>query len=133
MKKIVVIFALLISSSLVWQSCSKDGDLFGDGNSRDSFVGNWSVTDQCSKQTYGVDIKLNDNNSSEVIIVNFANTGKPANAVVAGTSITVEKQDVGGGYTVNGHGKINGSTITWSTYNFETEANLFECTANFTK
>jgi len=133
MKSIVLIIALLVGSSLVWQSCSKEGDLFGEEDSRDSFVGTWSVNDQCAKQSYGVDIKLSDNNSSEVIIMNFANVGKPANAIVAGTSITVAKQDVGGGYTVNGNGKINGSTIVWSTYNFETEANEFECTATFKK
>jgi len=133
MRSIIIVFALLMSSSLVWQSCSKEGDLFGDGDSRESFVGNWSVSDQCSKQSYGVDIKLSESNSSEVIIVNFANVGRSADAIIAGSSITVEKQDVGGGYTVDGYGKINGSTIVWSSYNFETEANATKCTATFKK
>jgi len=132
MKKLVVIFAILFGGALLWQSCTKDGDLLGGGDSRDSFIGNWAVTDECSKQTYGVDIKLDDNNSTEVIIQNFANLGRPVSAIIAGTSITVGSQTVGD-YKVSGQGKLNGSVISWSSYNFESESDATECTAVFKK
>ena len=132
MKKIIIIFALFLSGSLIWQSCSKDSDLLSGGDLRESFVGNWSVTDQCSKQTYGVDITLNENNSTEVIIMNFANLGKAVNAIVGGSNITVAKQSTGE-YTVSGQGKLNGSVISWSTYDFESEAEATKCSAVFKK
>ena len=131
MKKLIIIFALLLSGSLIWQSCSKDSDLLG-GDSRESFVGKWTVTDQCTKQTYGVDIKLNENNSTEVIIVNFVNLGKAVNAIVAGSTITVENQS-DGEYTVSGQGKLNGSVISWSSYDFDSESETIKCTAVFKK
>ncbi|MCK5775583.1 MAG: hypothetical protein KAH25_05380 [Bacteroidales bacterium] len=132
MKKLIIIFTILLSGSLIWQSCSKDGDLLGGGDSRESFAGSWLVIDQCSKQTYGVDITSNEDNSTEVIIVNFANLGRSVNAIVAGNSITVEKQSAGE-YTVNGQGKINGSVISWSSYDFQTDADETKCTAVFKK
>jgi len=132
MKKLIIIFVLLLSGSLIWQSCDKDSDLLGGGDSRESFVGNWAVADECSKQSYGVDITLSDNNSAEVIIMNFANLGKSVNAIVAGSSITVEKQPAGE-YTVSGHGKLNGSVISWSSYDFESQSEATKCTAVFKK
>lgn len=132
MKKLIIIFTILLSGSLIWQSCSKDGDLLGGGDSRESFVGNWSVTDVCSKQTYGIDITLNDDNSAEVNIMNFANLGRSVNAIVAGSSISVAKQSAGE-YTVSGQGKLNGSIISWSSYDFETESEVIKCTAVFKK
>lgn len=133
MKKLILIFGLLVGSALLWQSCTKEDSILDDGDSKDSFVGTWNVNDQCSKQTYGVDIKSDEGNSTQVIIVNFANLGKSATAVIAGNNIYVENQEVGSGYSVSGNGKLTGSIISWSSYNYETEAELVECTAIFSK
>jgi len=131
MKKLILVFGILLGSAILWQSCTKEDSILDDGDARESFVGTWVVSDQCSKQTYGVDIKLDDDNSTQVIIVNFANLGKSAKAVIAGNNIYVENQDVGNGYSVSGNGKLTGSIISWSSYNFETDAELVECTATF--
>jgi len=133
MKKIMVILGIIISSAILWQSCTKDDSIIGDADARDAFIGNWSVTDVCSKQTYGVNITANPNNSAEVIIENFANLGNSATALIAGNSIYVESQEIGNGYTVNGNGKLTGELIAWSAYNFESEGESNECTATFTK
>ena len=133
MKKLVIILGILISGMLLWQSCTKDSSLTGDIDAREAFVGNWSVTDVCSKQTYGVNIQLNANNSAEVIIENFANLGQSATAVIADNSIYVEKQDVGNGYSVSGNGLLSGEVIAWPAYNFETDGESTECSATFKK
>jgi len=133
MKKIILILAVTIGSAFVWQSCTKDGDLIGGGDTRESYIGVWSVSDQCSKQTYAVDIKEDEQNTTQVIIVNFANYGKPVTAVVADNTIYVGKQDIGNDTFVSGNGKLNGAMISWSSYNIETEGDLEECTATFQK
>ena len=133
MKKILLIIGILLSSALLWQSCTKEGDPTDEENTRTLFVGNWTVTDQCSKQTYSVNISFDDDNSSQVIISNYANLGNSAKAVVAGSNIQVESQDIGNGYSVSGSGQLNGEIISWSSYNFETDSDLTECTATFSK
>ncbi len=133
MKNIIIIFGILIGSALLWQSCTKEDNILDDGDSRESFVGDWTANDQCSKQTYGVSISIDASNSSQVNISNFANLGKVAKAVIAGNNIYVEKQNVGNGYSVSGNGMLTGSIISWSSYNYETDAVLVECSATYSK
>jgi hypothetical protein len=133
MKKIFLIIGFLVSSALLWQSCTKEGDPTDEGDTREAFIGNWAVNDQCSKQTYGVSISLDGGNSSQVIIANYANLGNSAKAIVAGSNIQVESQDIGNGYSVSGNGTLNGEIISWSSYNFETDSDQTECTATFSK
>lgn len=133
MKRIIIIISLLLSTIFTFYSCTKENDLLNDGDNRESFVGDWAANDHCSKQAYGVSLSLDLDNSSLVLISNFANTGHTATGVVAGGSIYVEYQSIGGGYSVNGNGILTGDIISWTTYNFETEGNLSECTCTFTK
>lgn len=133
MKKLIIILGILFTSVLIMQSCTKDNDLLDDGDIRESFMGNWSATDNCTKQTYGVEIDIDNSNSSQVIIENFANLGQDAKAVIAGSSIYVENQDIGGGYKVSGNGKLTGSIIIWSMYSFESSAESRDCSATFSK
>ena len=133
MKKAYLIVFSIIIIGIGFQSCSKDDDLFGDGDMRDQFIGEWSVTDVCSKQSYRSIIRYASDNSSEVIINNFANLLLPAKAVIAGNSIVVERQEIGNGYTVSGYGKmsLNGEVISWTSHNFETSGESTECTATY--
>ena len=131
MKKIIIILGIFVGSALLWQSCTKEDSILVDGDSRESFIGTWTANDGCSKIGYGVDIKLDEDNSTQVIIVNFARLGKSATAVIAGNNIYVENQEVGSGYRVRGNGKLNGSIITWSTYSYEDDAEVHECTATY--
>lgn len=133
MKKGIIILSLLISAIWIFQSCTKENDLLGDGDIREEYVGNWTANDQCAKQTYGVNIGLDGSNSTQVIISNFANLGYSAEAIVAGNSIYVENQEIGGGYSVSGNGKLTGSIITWTSYNFETEGDVTNCICTYTE
>lgn len=132
------VYLILISFALIgtgFQSCSKDDDLFDDGDARDIFLGSWSVVDECTKQSYRSTISYDPSNSAQVLISNYANLNKAAKAVVAGNSIVIESQDIGNGYTVSGYGKLslNGEIINWTSHNFETTGDLTECTATYTK
>ncbi len=133
MKRVLLIFGLLLSATMLFNSCTKEGDLLEDGDVRDAFLGEWIASDQCSKQTYRVNVTLDGGNSTQVIISNFANLGYSATAVVAGSSIYVSTQSVGGGYSVNGNGIISGSVITWTTYNFESSGESTSCICTFSK
>lgn len=133
MKKGIIILSLFISTIWIFQSCTKDNDLLDDGDVREEYSGDWTANDQCAKQTYGVSIILDEDNSTQVIISNFANLGYPAEAVIAGNSIYVESQEVGGGYTVSGNGKLTGSIITWTSYRFESEGDSADCICTFTE
>jgi|GEM_PF-3805516 hypothetical protein len=132
MKRDIFIFLLMVSTILLFNSCTKEGDIFDDVDSRDAFTGEWIASDQCSKQTYRVNVTLDAANSTQVIISNFANLGYSATAVVAGNSIYVSNQSVGGGYSVNGSGIISGSVISWTTYNFESDGESTSCICTFT-
>lgn len=133
MKKLIIILGILFSGLTIWTSCTQENDILGDGDSRDNFVGEWVVNDVCFKQTYRSNITLDPNNSAQVFISNFANLGYSASAIIAGTSIYVENQEVGGGYSVNGNGKITGSIIAWTSFNYENSSNVYNCTATFSK
>lgn len=133
MKKTGIIISAILTLVMVLSSCTEENDLLNDGESRDAFLGSWSVSDACSKQSYGVNISADPSNFSVVQISNFANLGRTASGVIAGTSIIVESQDVGNGYSVSGSGRLNGSIISWSTYNYADSGNSYDCTATFSK
>ncbi len=121
---LLVIFAMA--------SCTKEDLDFDASDLREEFVGTWVAKDECEKMSYGVEIILDEDNSAQVIIKNYANLGIDVPAIVGGTSIYIdnEKQE---GYILKANGKLNGRTIAWSSYGYETDAVLTECTAVFTK
>lgn len=133
MKKIYLILVSLIVVGLSFQSCSEDDDLLADGDVRDMFIGEWAVSDVCSKQSYRSTISYDPTNTTQVLISNFANLNETAKAIVAGLSIVVDSQDLGNGYTVSGYGKLslNGEVITWTSHHFETSGDITECSANY--
>lgn len=123
----------MVSAIWLFQSCTKENDLLDDGDIREEFTGDWTAIDNCSKQTYGINITIDDDNSSQVIINNYANLGYSAEAVIAGNSIYVGNQEIGGGYSISGNGKLTGSIISWSSYNFVTEGDANQCICTYTK
>lgn len=133
MKRIYFILVSIIILGISFQSCTKEDDLLNDGDARDVFVGEWSVTDNCNKQTFRSTVSLDANNTTQVIITNYANLGKSAEAVVAGNSIYIESQDIGNGYTATGNGRLNGDIISWSNHNFETTGNSTVCSATYAR
>lgn len=131
MKKIYFIWIPILILSIGFHSCTQEDDILGDGDARDAFIGEWSVTDACNKQTYRSVISIDENNSSHVRISNFANLGKSAEAIIAGSSIYIESQEIGNGYTVSGNGRINGEIISWTSHSFETDGSFTDCTATY--
>ena len=126
-----IILSVIFSSLFLFNSCTKEDNLLDDNSAREAFIGAWTANDGCTKLTYGVDIKEDPDNSSQVLIINFANIGRTASAVIAGNSIYIDSQEVGGGYTVSGNGKLNGVIISWSNYRYENDVESSECTATY--
>jgi len=133
MKKVYLFLFAFILIGLSFHSCTKEDDLLNDGDTRDAFVGEWSASDVCSKQIYRSSITLDPSNSSQVTIVNYANLGRSAQAVIAGNSIYIESQDIGNGYTASGNGRLTGEIIIWTSHNFETSGDATECSATYTQ
>lgn len=128
----ITISALLLLIAMVAVRCTKDEELINDTELREAFVGDWSAKDDCSKMYYAVSIDLDEDNSAQVIINNYANLGIDVPAIVGGSSIYIDKVQLEG-YTLTANGKLNGATIVWSNYSYETSAQITECTAVFTK
>lgn len=132
MKRVYITLISIILFGLNFQSCTKEDDILDDGEARDAFIGEWSVKDACGKQTYRSTISADEENTSRVVISNYANLGISANAVIAGSSIYIESQEIENEYRVSGNGRLHGEIITWTSHNFETTGNLNECTATYT-
>jgi len=133
MKKIIMVFGLLFTASLVHYSCTKDNELFDDGDNRESFIGTWAATEDCHRIPHTVEISRSPDNNNQVEISNFAATGHTAVATIDGGTIYVNPQNIGGGYSVRGNGILTGEIIHWTTYNSETEGNLNECTCIYNR
>lgn len=123
---------IMLSVVVLLMQCALDDEDIATPELREEFVGEWTANDDCSKMYYRVRIGLDDDNSVRVMIDNFANLGIEVPAVVGGTSIYIDAIKVDN-YTINANGKLNGKTITWSSYGYETSAVITECTAVFTK
>jgi hypothetical protein len=133
MKKVYLLLFASLVLGLSLYSCTKEDDLLNDGDARDAFLGEWSVSDACSKQTYRSHISLDPDNTSQVTVSNYANLGKRAQAVIAGNSIYIESQDIGNGYTVSGNGRLTGERIAWTSHNFESSGEASDCTATYSQ
>jgi hypothetical protein len=125
-------FALILIIAI--PSCTPEDDIYPDTDSREDFIGEWTVSDACSKQTYRSTISLDSENSSQVLIENFANLNITVNAVVAGNSIYLsDEQTLQSIYLVSGNGILSKNLITWEKHNYETTGDAFSCTAIYTK
>jgi hypothetical protein len=106
------------------------------GDARDTYVGNWSVSETELKLNYEVSIEIDTSSSTKVFIYNFANSGTadPAVAVVSGNTITlVSDQVIGDGWIINGGGALAGSSkITWA-YTLNEGATLHQLSAVYSK
>jgi hypothetical protein len=99
---------------------------------RDAFLGSWSVSENCAKDTYSVTIIKDPGNSSQVLIQNFwhiSNCSNPPYAIIAGTNLVMPTQSIcGDAFEVNGSGKLDKGKISM-TYSVNDGADLFNCSA----
>lgn len=133
MKKAYLILLSLFMIGIGFHSCTKEDNLLADGDARDMFIGDWGVSDDCSKQSYRSTITYDPENLDQVQISNFANLNETVKAVVADLSIIIESQELKNGYTVSGYGtlSLNGKVITWTSHHFETDGEINKCTATY--
>ncbi len=130
------ILTTLFFGILLIPSCTED-DNANPADDRDQFIGYWDVNETCNRDSYSVQIIADPSNSSQVLIKNFwliGNNEKPPYAIVAGSTITIPKQDMCNNCSneVQGSGKLNKNKITWN-YTVNDGADLYTCTATYEK
>jgi hypothetical protein len=99
-------FTLIAAAILLLvSSCILDEDV--DPNPTDpieKFLGTWSASDNELKLNYEVQISRDPNNSTMVLISNFADSGSAAKALAVGGSLVIESQTIGNNWLVSGTG-----------------------------
>ncbi|HSG67119.1 MAG TPA: hypothetical protein VK994_00335 [Bacteroidales bacterium] len=128
-------FALL----LLMSACDnlEDTDVSPFPDSRDKFVGDWSVNNEnCGKSKYLVNIRKDLSNSAQVLVSNFAfsQAAVPDTAIIAGSSIVLYKQQNSEGWSIQGTGSYNDAKdeISWQ-YNLTISGYQENCTAIYVK
>lgn len=115
MKKVVF---LMVIAFFVVISCEKDDILPVDTFTRDDYVGMWSCTEVplAKNQYFDCEIKIDNNNESNIKLTNFANLSGTAFAIVSGKNVVLPKQTINGN-TIEGYGTMqNKNYITWRYY-----------------
>ncbi|MEI6681439.1 MAG: hypothetical protein WCO44_02365 [Bacteroidota bacterium] len=133
-KVILFLFFAAVTSFLT--GCAKDSSTTTTTSTgRDAFLGSWSVTEFHTKLTYDAIISADPNSTNGVLISGFAGTvktGPAAGAVVSGTKITLDANQVIDGLKYNGSGTLSGKTIAWN-YTIDDGANVITAVATYTK
>ncbi len=118
MRKNYFAILVILSIILIIPACTisdNDDDDFVDP--RTKFYGIWSVNETCNKRIYSVTIKEDPNNSSRVLVENFADPGfgDPAIGIVANNRITLDPSyKIGDDWTVTGTGNyISNTRLEW--------------------
>ena len=87
-----------------------DGNIPDETDPALAFVGNWSVSDNALKLNYEVQITKNPQNSTEILLDNFAGSGDRTVGLVTGKTVTIDNQTLGNGWKVSGSGQYKSST-----------------------
>jgi hypothetical protein len=136
MKNKIVIAFTMLSLMATFSGCTKESDTTTDSGNRAAFLGKWSVSETWTKLSYEAIISADPSSSNGVFISNFGGTGttsNPAAAMVSGTSIVLDaNQVIGDGLKINGSGSLSGTKINWN-YTIEDGANLIHAVATYTK
>ncbi len=136
-KSIRFSYFLLFLVVIALVSCTKtDTNISPSGDSRAKFLGSWTVSETHTKGSFPVTILADPNESSRVLIDNFANllVGNRATAYISGNSITLDPDQAVGNMThISGSGTMTGTTtINW-TYTMTDGATKTDATAVYTK
>lgn len=103
-KSIFLVLLVLLTVPL-FQSCELDEAIDPDDDDPAAiFLGSWSVSDNATKLNYTVSIQKNPNNSTEVLIQNFAGSGDQARALVTGKTLTLTSSNIGNNWSISGSG-----------------------------
>lgn len=135
---LLILFSLAFTS-LFFIGC-EPVDENGTGDPRDKYVGEWLLNESFKSteaQSYIITISLDPNNSSQVIIGNLGNPGSQDITVaglVTSSQVVVSKQNMSGGWAIEGSGKMANAAntaMTW-TYIISAGGNTDEYTATAT-
>jgi hypothetical protein len=102
---------------------------------RDKFMGDWKVTDECSKGNYIVNIRKDPSNSAQVLLQNFANSTASVfdTAIVAANLFFLYQQMNSEGWLIEGEGNYQlDGTIAW-VFTLVISGTLESCTATYVK
>lgn len=115
---------LLISAlvSILYSGCEPvDEDTTGDD--RDNYVGEWLLNESFKStlsQSYVINISLDPNNSSQVIIGNLGNPGSQditVKATVTSSQVVVSTQKMSNNWIIEGSGSfsnVSKTTMSWT-------------------
>ena len=143
MKKAFLFFIFLAAvTSYLFVGCELPADDTSGDDPRDAYVGEWQFYESFAKstenQSYLVTITKDPDNSSQVILGNFANSGSnsiSAKGLVTSTQIVVSSQKMSNNMIVDGNGKFtdkNKTIMDW-TLSVTAGGNLDLYTATATK
>jgi hypothetical protein len=108
MKPVSVSISILLAIILVsFYSCGDTFDLNGGGSNTDNvskFIGTWHVSDQSARLNYDVVIKRDPNDSTSIILENFADMRGAADGMVVGNTVVISPQSIGEGMMCEGSG-----------------------------
>ncbi|MDP3444330.1 MAG: hypothetical protein Q8T08_15845 [Ignavibacteria bacterium] len=99
---------ILLLSIVTFMGCLPEDDLELD-DPIVLYLGTWTVADNETKINYEVVIERNPNNSSEVLLQNFAGSGSAATALVTGKILTITSPTIGNSWGVSGTGTYKSS------------------------
>ncbi|MFA8449758.1 MAG: hypothetical protein ACEPOW_03590 [Bacteroidales bacterium] len=100
--------AFLMLILMVFSCSSETEDAERPNDPRDRFVGEWSVLEvPASRLNYQVIITKDPNNSSQILLQNFANSNDKVKALVVSNTATLLEQTFGDGWLLqSGSGTI---------------------------
>jgi hypothetical protein len=138
MKKINMLSRIFMIILITLSACQADTTEPQPTDSREAFLGIWTVNESWHKLTYEVEITADPSSSTGVYIANFAGSGSGeyTYAKVSGTNITITPlpQTLNNGWKIeSGSGAMqSGTKITWN-YVFNDLADTYTATAVYTQ
>jgi hypothetical protein len=121
--RLISLFAIV--TTIAFSGCEPVDDTTG-GDARDPYIGEWQFIESGYKstdgQSYIVTIAKDPNNSSQVILKNFGNSGSDDVSVfglATSSQIVVSSQKMSNGWTAEGSGSVTNpakTTMSWTYY-----------------
>jgi len=114
MKRFINIFLIAVMSATLMVACQPDEDDDDPTDPRVDYKGVWSCS-EVGGQSYNVEIEIDSATQSQIKLFNFHHQGfeEKVNAIVAGTSLTINSQTMcNGTLTVDGVATMQSNKTT---------------------
>jgi hypothetical protein len=136
------LYCLIILIILFTAGCEDLLNDLGNGDPRDRVTGSWLCDEsegylKSVEETYHVEIYLDPDDSTKVLIFNFFNLDPDisAEAILSGSRLVLSGQTLEGGFTISGSGLISKSNtqIDWEYSVNDGSGKDYDITAVYTK